>query len=118
MTKTWLVYLFLCRDGTLYCGITNDMPRRIKAHDEGKGAKYTRGRGPVRLVYSEPAKSKGDALRREREIKSMGRKKKSSLARITPGSPRGNSFFVQELSFREAPDDHAHADGQDGTRDG
>lgn len=73
MTKPWIVYILLCRDGTLYCGITNDLPKRIKAHDSGKGAKYTRGRGPVKAVYLEELSSKPDAMRREREIKLMSR---------------------------------------------
>jgi putative endonuclease len=77
--KVWYVYLLLCRDDSLYCGITNRLKRRIKAHNDGKGAKYTRGRGPVTLVYVEKMKSKGMALRREARIKAMPRSEKVEL---------------------------------------
>ena len=50
----WLVYLLRCSDGSLYCGITNDLPKRLKAHAAGKASKYTRSQLPVKLAYSEP----------------------------------------------------------------
>ena len=53
MDKVWFVYLLRCGDGSLYCGITDDVSRRLEAHAAGKGAKYTRGRGPLELVYTE-----------------------------------------------------------------
>src|SRR5208282_796481 len=56
--KGWSVYMVRCRDGSLYTGITNDVPRRLAAHSAGKGAAYTRSRCPVRLVYREPARDK------------------------------------------------------------
>jgi putative endonuclease len=77
--KCWYVYLLLCRDNSVYCGITNNMKKRLKAHNEGKGAKYTRGRGPLQLIYSEKAESKSAALRREAQIKKMPRVEKLSL---------------------------------------
>ena len=49
--ENWYVYILLCRDGTLYTGITNDIKKRMLAHEKGKGAKYTKGRGPFKLVY-------------------------------------------------------------------
>ena len=58
----WIVYLLACADGSLYCGITNDIAKRLTAHNAGKGARYTSGRRPVRLVWSEPQPSRGDAL--------------------------------------------------------
>ena len=61
----WCVYMLRCRDGSLYTGITNDVPRRLAAHAAGKGAAYTRSRCPVSLVYREAAKDRGAALRRE-----------------------------------------------------
>jgi len=73
------VYILRCSDGTYYCGAAKDLAARVKAHNSGKGAKYTRGRGPVRLVYSERKRSRGDALRRELEIKSLSREAKKSL---------------------------------------
>lgn len=74
------VYLAECRDGSLYCGWTVDLEKRIEAHNAGKGAKYTRRRRTVRLVYSEEYDSKSHAMKRENEIKSMPRKGKLLLA--------------------------------------
>jgi predicted GIY-YIG superfamily endonuclease len=76
---TWWVYLLRCKDDTLYCGIALDVEARLKQHEEGKGAKYTRGRTPLELVYREACDSKADALRREREIKRFDRAKKAAL---------------------------------------
>ncbi|MFM7137731.1 MAG: GIY-YIG nuclease family protein, partial [Planctomycetota bacterium] len=60
----WLVYLLRCSDGSLYTGITNDLPKRLKAHTTCKASRYTRSRLPVTLAYSEPQKSKSAALKR------------------------------------------------------
>ena len=76
---TWVCYLLLCADGTLYCGITNDLAGRIDAHNAGQGAKYTRGRTPVRLVHSESCKDKPHALKREIGIKKLTRAGKLAL---------------------------------------
>lgn len=83
--RPWHVYLVACADGTLYCGVTNDLARRMAAHDAGTGARYTRGRGPVRLVWSERAASRGEALRRELAVKRMSRVGKLRLAGLTAG---------------------------------
>ena len=72
-------YLLRCADDTLYCGWTNDLTARLAAHNSGKGAKYTRGRGPVTLVYSEIHPTQGDAMRREAEIKKYTRAHKQEL---------------------------------------
>jgi predicted GIY-YIG superfamily endonuclease len=64
-SSRWLVYILCCSDGSLYTGITNDLPKRLKAHAAGKASKYTRSRLPVRLAYSEPQRSKSTALKRE-----------------------------------------------------
>lgn len=77
----WTVYILRCRDGTLYTGITDDLERRLKAHNAGKGARYTRGRGPVTLVYTEAAPDKSAALRREAAIKKLPRREKLKLCR-------------------------------------
>lgn len=77
---TWWVYLLRCSDGTLYCGIALDVAARLKQHEAGKGAKYTRGRGPLDLVYREACASKPAALRRERAIKRLPRAQKAALA--------------------------------------
>lgn len=72
-------YILRCADGTYYCGWTNNLDRRLKAHNEGKGAKYTRSRRPVALVYYEAFSIKEEAMRREYEIKQLPRKKKEEL---------------------------------------
>lgn len=72
-------YILRCADGTYYCGWTNNLDRRLKAHNEGKGAKYTRSRRPVALVYYEAFSTKEEAMRREYEIKQFPRKKKEEL---------------------------------------
>lgn len=73
------IYILKCSDGTLYTGYTNNIKRRIEAHNSGKGAKYTRGRRPVKLVYFEQYTTKQDALRREYEIKHLSRTEKIRL---------------------------------------
>ena len=75
----WYVYILRCGDNTLYTGITDDVPRRLAAHRAGKGAKYTRGRGPLELVYTEQLPDKSAALRREIEIKRLRRADKERL---------------------------------------
>ena len=72
-------YILLCSDGTLYCGYTNDLVKRVNTHNRGKGAKYTRQRTPVKLVYSEEFKTKSEALKREHQIKKLSRKEKLAL---------------------------------------
>ncbi len=76
----WYVYILRCGDGTLYTGITDDVDRRLAAHRAGRGAKYTRGRGPLELVYLEEQPGKGEALRRELAVKKMRRPRKEELA--------------------------------------
>ncbi len=72
MPSEWQVYIVRCRDGTLYTGITTDLARRLEAHNSGKdGARYTRTRRPVKLVFSEPAGTRSTAARREWQIKRM-----------------------------------------------
>ncbi len=79
MEKNWYVYLLLCGDNTLYCGITDDVQRRLEAHASGKGAKYTRGRGPLKVVYSEACETYSTALKREYAIKQLTRAEKLRL---------------------------------------
>ena len=75
----WTVYMLECADKTLYTGITNDLGRRMAEHAEGKGARYTKGRGPFRLVYQETCAGRAEASRREIAIKSLHRAKKLRL---------------------------------------
>ena len=77
--KTWYLYILECRDGSLYTGITDDVQRRFVQHSTGKGAKYTRGRGPLQLRYQEKCGSHSDALRREIEVKGMSRQEKLAM---------------------------------------
>ena len=75
----WVVYILRCGDDSLYTGITDDLQRRLKAHESGKGAKYTRGRGPLTVVYTEQQTDRAAASRREWEIKHMTREQKLAL---------------------------------------
>ena len=79
MEKKWFVYLLRCGDGSLYCGITDDVSRRLEVHRSGKGAKYTRSRHPVTLVYFETFETKEEAMSREFAIKQLSRKEKLHL---------------------------------------
>lgn len=72
-------YIVSCRDGSLYTGWTNNLEKRMKDHNDGKGAKYTKARRPVVLAYYEEYETKSDAMRREYEIKQMSRKQKIAL---------------------------------------
>jgi len=75
----WTVYILKCADGSLYTGITNNLDSRISAHENGTGAKYTKGRGPFRLAYQENCENRSIASKREREIKNLSRDEKLSL---------------------------------------
>ena len=79
MSEIWYLYILECRDGSYYTGVTKDIPERLKRHNEGKGAKFTRSRRPCRLVYFEEHESEKDARGREFEIKSWRRNKKEEL---------------------------------------
>lgn len=78
-SETWFVYLLRCSDDTLYCGATNNLDRRIKQHNEGKGARYTRGRGPVTLIKSWIFPTKSEALSFEYKVKQLPRAEKLKL---------------------------------------
>lgn len=75
------VYIVKCSDGTYYTGYTNHIKKRINAHNQGKGAKYTRGRRPVTLKYVETYDTKSEAMSREYRIKQLSRKEKQNLIR-------------------------------------
>ncbi len=75
----WFVYIVRCSDDTLYTGITNDLDRRIQQHNEGKGAKYTKGRGPVALIKSFDFATKSEALKEEYRIKQLSKEEKLKL---------------------------------------
>ncbi len=75
----WLVYLLRCADGSLYTGITNDLARRLRAHESGRGSRYTRSRLPVEPVWTRPCASRGEALRLEARIKRLPAARKRRL---------------------------------------
>lgn len=78
----WTVYMLRCSDGSFYTGITNDLEKRLKRHQSGRGAKYTRCRRPVEVVHTEPAADRRSAMRREIAIKRMTRAAKMRLIQL------------------------------------
>ena len=78
----WYVYMLRCRDGSLYTGCTNDLARRTAAHNAGTGAKYTRARRPVVLVYAHPCETHSEALKLEAAIKKRSKKQKEALCAV------------------------------------
>lgn len=85
-TLSWFCYLLECADSTLYTGITNDLDKRITAHNNGTASKYTRSRLPVRLVYSEPHADRASASQREAALKKLSRTAKLELAAKQTGN--------------------------------
>ena len=79
MDSNWYLYILRCGDGTLYTGITTDVEKRLEQHRAGKGAKYTRGRGPLTLAYQEQCADHSDALKREIAVKKLTRVQKEKL---------------------------------------
>ncbi len=79
MAETAYVYILRCSDGTLYTGWTNDLEKRLAAHNAGTASKYTRSKRPVEMLWHEPCSSKADALKREAEIKKLSRSEKLKL---------------------------------------
>ena len=84
MGRAYYTYVLRCADGTFYTGWTTDPQRRLSVHNAGRGARYTRSRRPVRLVYVEECSSQGQAMQRERAIKRMSHAAKQSLAAQWP----------------------------------
>lgn len=79
MEKKWNLYILRCGDGSLYTGIAVDVERRLQMHRSGKGAKYTRGRGPLELVYREECEDHSAALKRELAVKALTKEEKENL---------------------------------------
>ena len=79
MEPTWYVYILRCGDGSLYTGIATDVDRRFEVHRSGKGAKYTRGRGVVEIVYRERCGGRSEASKREWQVKQLTREEKLRL---------------------------------------
>jgi putative endonuclease len=89
--QVWQLYILQCSDGSLYTGITTNLEKRFAAHESGKGAKYTRGRAPLKLVYTEKLGNKSKAAIREAEIKSLERSEKLKL--IEKGKRKTNRLL-------------------------
>ena len=81
---SWTVYILECADETLYTGITTDIEKRLVKHTNGVGAKYTRGRSPYKVIFTQHGLTKSDALKREAEIKTFTKEQKHQLAKSTP----------------------------------
>lgn len=96
---SWFVYLARCADGSLYTGVTTDLPARERAHNRGRGAAYTRSRRPVAIVHAEPAPDRGAALRRELAIKRLTRGQKEALVAGDSVTMRFRGFGPGALHF-------------------
>ena len=79
--SAWSLYVLKCRDGTLYTGITADLPRRVQQHNDGTASRYTRSRLPIKLIFSEPCRSRSQALKKEYALKQLSREKKEGYIR-------------------------------------
>ncbi|MCU6763758.1 GIY-YIG nuclease superfamily protein [uncultured Roseburia sp.] len=90
-------YMLKCKDESFYTGWTNDIQKRIKQHRQGKGAKYTRGRGPLKLVYLEFYENKEDAMKREAQIKKLTRREKERLTEKDDWKWELQKMGIQEL---------------------
>ena len=93
MEKMWYLYILRCADGTLYTGITTDVAKRLEQHRSGKGAKYTRGRAPLELVYSEECGTHSHALKREHQVHGFTRAEKMKLIQ----EKNGKKFLTNEI---------------------
>ena len=88
MRKSWMTYLLLCADGKIYCGVTNDMEKRLDAHNRGIASRFTRARLPVTLLATCRAMGKAEAFRLEYRIKRLPRNKKLAALRTAQRRPR------------------------------
>ena len=102
MEKEWTVYILECGDGTLYTGITDDLERRLRAHEAGKGAKYTRGRGPLKLRYRETMADKSAALKRESAIKRLRKAEKLEIIDKKQQNPPSAPAICGEGAYAES----------------
>ena len=90
---SWTVYILECADSSLYTGITTDLARRITEHETGKGARYTHGRGPFRIVHQELHKNRAEASKREIIVKTMTRARKLALIQGVPQNKKDLIHF-------------------------
>lgn len=96
--ERYAVYMVRCADGTYYAGYTNNLPKRIKRHDAGTGAKYVRGRGPVTLVYAQRYRSYKSAVHAERQLKKLTRREKEEVVRFYATDLRRRIGNVERVS--------------------
>ncbi len=108
---TAYTYILRCADNTLYCGWTNDLTARLAAHNSGRGAKYTRGRGPVTLAYSELFQTQGEAMRRETAIKRLSRAEKEALLLTQQGGETLTIYDADGRPCGERPRAVVHTQG-------
>jgi len=99
VTTNWQVYIILCSDSSLYTGITTDMERRFRQHKEGRGAKFFRGRQPLRVVYLESGHCRSSASRRESQIKAMNRLDKALLVSRQSTDPMQVRTTFEDATF-------------------
>ena len=95
--KQWIVYILECQDRTLYTGISNNLEKRLKRHQSGTGARYTRGRIPVKLIHCERCLDRGGALKREFAIKQLTRNEKRALIALSKTAYRRKSMKKKML---------------------
>jgi predicted GIY-YIG superfamily endonuclease len=95
MNPDWVFYILRCCDNSLYCGITNCLEKRVKNHNEGKGARYTASRKPVSLVFSERHRDEASARKREAQVKNWPKKKKEAL--VAGGEPMNANGHIEAL---------------------
>ena len=100
-SKVWVVYILRCADDSLYTGMTNNIEKRFAAHNEGKAAKYTRSRRPVKLLITSAKMDRGDAMRLEIKVKKLPRTKK--IAALEKYTGRNNSKRDKKLICQECP---------------
>jgi putative endonuclease len=105
----WCVYLLRCGDGTLYAGMTNDLAARFKAHQAGRGARYTRGRGPLEVVHVERCRGRSAALKREHALKRLPRSEK--LAMLDSATSRGTTRLPCTEPHSSPPPQQQHSLG-------
>ena len=100
----WSLYILRCRDGSFYTGVTNDIERRLRMHEEGRASRFTRTRRPVVLVYQEKCGSRSQALLRECAVKSLGRQGKEDLVAAGPAAGRPKKGKRRKTGISPPPD--------------
>ena len=116
MEKVWTIYILECADGTLYTGITDCLERRLRAHSEGRGAKYTRGRGPLKLRYLEAAADKSTALKRECALKQLHKSQKMAIISEKERETKSLLAFLENQGYTKDNKNRTCGSGDRGVR--